>query len=151
VFSQLGEKTLLIDADMRNPRQHQLFSLPNQYGLSAFLTGRTNGSAIERVRHFENLSVLPAGATPPNPLELVSRHEFAALLTNEVGNYDVVIVDTPAAEKSSDAEAIAARSAGALLLARAHRSKNETLVHLATALQGARVELVGAVLSRHLS
>lgn len=149
VFSQLGEKTLLIDADMRIPRQHQLFGLSNQYGLSAMLAGRGNEGAIERVQKFENLYVLPAGATPPNPLELVSRPAFAELLAEESHSFDVILVDTPAAEASSDAQAVAARTRGALVLARAHRSRNESLSQLGAALQGAQVEIVGSVLNRH--
>jgi len=148
VFSQLGERTLLIDADMRDARQHELFKLSNQYGLSALLTGRVNGTAIERVGSFANLSVLPAGAAPPNPLELVSRSEFKDLLANESRNFDVVLIDTPAAESSSDAQAIAARAGGALVVAREHRSRLEALSRLTASIQSTRSEVVGCVFNR---
>lgn len=148
VFSQLGEKTLLIDADMRAPRQHELFKLSNQYGLSALLTGRVNGAAIERVGHFSNLSIIPAGATPPNPLELVSRPEFKQILSSEARNFDVVLIDTPAATMSSDAQAIAARAGGALVIAREGRSRLEALARLVASLQSTQTEVVGSVLNR---
>jgi len=148
VFSQLGEKTLLIDADMRDARQHDLFKLSNQYGLSALLTGRVNGAAIERVGNFANLSVLPAGASPPNPLELVSRPEFKDLLANESRSFDVVLIDTPAAESSSDAQAIAARAGGALVVAREHRSRMESLARLTASIQSTHAEVVGCVFNR---
>ncbi|MCC6534646.1 MAG: chain length determinant protein tyrosine kinase EpsG [Burkholderiales bacterium] len=147
VFSQLGEKTLLIDADMRNPRQHKLFKLSNQYGLSALLTGRVDTSAIERVGHFANLSVLPAGATPPNPLELVSRPEFKELLAHEATSFDVVLIDTPAAEYSSDAQAIAARAGGALILARQNRSRLDAVGRLTAEIQGTKAAIVGCVIN----
>ncbi|MGH8636576.1 MAG: chain length determinant protein tyrosine kinase EpsG [Burkholderiales bacterium] len=148
VFSQLGEKTLLIDADMRDARQHALFKLPNQYGLSALLSRRINGAAIERVGHFANLSILPAGATPPNPLELVSRPEFAELMARESAGYDVVLIDTPAADASADAQAIAARARGALVIAREGRSRLESLSRLGFAIQSTQAEVVGCVLNR---
>ena len=68
VFSQLGSRTLLVDADLRSARQHHLFRLANSVGLSSFLAGRAELSeVVYRVPHFKNLSVLPAGAPPPNP------------------------------------------------------------------------------------
>jgi receptor protein-tyrosine kinase len=148
VFSQLGEKTLLIDADMRATHQHELFKLPNQYGLSSLLTGRVNGSTTERVRNFADLSVITAGATPPNPLELVSRPEFRDLLANEAQRFDVVLIDTPAASTSSDAQAIAARAGGALMLAREHKSRMDDLAGLTGSLQSAGSEIVGCVLNK---
>jgi len=148
VFSQLGERTLLIDADMRDARQHELFRLSNQLGLSAMLSGRVDGSCTERVEHFANLSVVTAGATPPNPLELVSRPEFRDLLGQESANFDVVLIDTPAASTSSDAQAIAARAGGALVLAREDKSRIEALSLLTRSVQSTRAEVVGCVMSR---
>ena len=148
VFSQLGERTLLIDADMRDPRQHELFKLSNQYGLSALLTGRVNNSVIERVSHFTNLSVLPAGAIPPNPLELVSRPEFKDMLAHESASFDVVLIDTPTALKTADAQAIAARAGGALIIAREDRSRIEAIARLNAVIQNSRAEVVGCVFNR---
>lgn len=148
VFSQLGEKTLLIDADMRHSRQQDLFNISNQYGLAALVTGRVNGAAVERVGHFANLCVIPAGATPPNPLELVSRPEFKDLLANESQSFDVVLIDTPAAEISSDAQAIAARAGGALVVARQDRSRIDAIGRLTASIQSTRAEVVGCVFNR---
>jgi protein-tyrosine kinase len=148
VFSQLGERTLLIDADMRDGRQHELFKLSNQYGLSALLSGRVNGAAIERVGHFANLSVLSCGATPPNPLELASRPEFKELLANESRNFDVVLIDTPAADVGSDAHAISSRAGGALVVARENRSRIDALGRLISSIQSTQVEVVGCVFNR---
>jgi receptor protein-tyrosine kinase len=80
VFSQLGERTLLIDADLRNPSQHQLFRLENKLGLSSLLAGRAElAEAITRIPGLIDLSVLPAGATPPNPQELLARPVFSGV------------------------------------------------------------------------
>ena len=73
VFSQLGERTLLIDADLRHPRQHVLFNLGHRPGFSDMLAGRAGLSAVTRIPNLLNLSVLTAGTVPPNPAELLSR------------------------------------------------------------------------------
>lgn len=80
VFSQLGERTLVIDADMRSPRQHLLFGVDNRAGLSAILSGRSSPDIIQQVPALRDLSVMPAGAVPPNPQELLARPTFGQLL-----------------------------------------------------------------------
>ncbi len=80
VFSQLGEHTLLVDADMRHPRQHAMFGLANGVGLSTMLSGRAGPEAVQRIPSFIALSVLPAGPLPPNPQELLNRSTFEQML-----------------------------------------------------------------------
>ena len=82
VFAQLGERTLLIDADMRNPRQHELFMLQNKSGLSTLLAHRSREEAFVRITDLVGLSVLPAGPVPPNPSELLNRPAFGPYLQN---------------------------------------------------------------------
>lgn len=91
-FSQLGEHTLLVDADLRDPCQHRLFGLDNRAGLSAVLSGRGGPEAIQRVSALIDLSVLPAGAVPPNPAELLSRPPFEQLLAHLTTNFDIIIL-----------------------------------------------------------
>ena len=117
-FSHLGERTLLIDADLRRPRQHLIFDTPDRIGLSAVLSGRADRAAIVPVPAFGTLSVLPAGARPPNPLELLSRESLALLLHEVRGDFDVVLFDTPPAKLCADAQSVAFRAGSALVLAR---------------------------------
>src|SRR5258707_9255937 len=67
VFSQLGERTLLVDADLRTPRQHRIFNIPDRVGLSAVLSGRAHRGAVAPVPEFGGPSLLPAGGGPPHP------------------------------------------------------------------------------------
>ena len=97
VFSQLGERTLVVDADMRSPRQHLLFGVENRAGLSAALSGRGTPDIIQRVPALRDLSVLPAGTVPPNPQELLARPSFGQLLQQLGAEYDVILIDTPPA------------------------------------------------------
>lgn len=148
VFSQLGERTLLIDADLRNPSQHQLFRLENKLGLSSLLAGRAElAEAVIRIPGLIDLSVLPAGATPPNPQELLARPVFNALMATAAGQYDIVIVDTPAGAETADSQTIAARTRGAVVVARKDRSSAPALQAFVTSLQHSGVAVVGAVLN----
>jgi hypothetical protein len=79
-FAQLGQRTLLVDADLRAPRQHALFGLDAASGLAALLAGRAGREVLRALPDFGPLSVLPAGAPPPNPQELLSRPALGALL-----------------------------------------------------------------------
>ena len=147
VFSQLGQRTLLVDADLRNPRQHELFRLPNKLGLSSVLAGRsTVAESITRIPGMIDLAVLPAGAVPPNPQELLSRGQFAELMASVGEQHEVVVLDTPAAAESADHQIIAARAGGALLVARRDISLTQRLQALVASLQQASVTVVGSVL-----
>ncbi len=147
VFSQLGERTLLIDADLRTPRQHEIFKLGNSAGLSGLLAGRIGSEAIIRVPSLLNLSVLPAGAVPPNPQELLGRPAFIERLHTISQDFDVVIIDTSAAGDYADAQTVAARAGAALMLTRKHQSSIADTVQLSRDLQHAGTVLVGSVLN----
>jgi len=147
VFSQQGQRTLLIDANLRDARQHLLFGLGKSAGLSGILADRAGLEAALPVSGIDNLLVLPAGAVPPNPQELLGRTAFANLLKAAADNFDVVIIDTPAGTDYADAEIIAAAAGAAVLVTR----KNQTLVPdaalLARRLQDGGVVLVGSILN----
>ncbi len=147
VFSQLGERTLLVDADMREPRQHYLFHLENQIGLSTLLAGRSREEAIVRISDLAGLSVLPAGPTPPNPLELLNRLNFDEFMIQAKSAYDVVIVDTPAMTNGEDAAMIAVRTGAALAIARAGSTRVAAYSDLVQGLMDAGVAVVGSVLN----
>jgi len=147
VFSQLGERTLLIDADLRTPRQHELFKLGNNAGLSGLLAGRANAEAVVRVPSLLGLSILPAGAIPPNPQELLGRPAFIETLLSLSRDFDVVIIDTPAASAYADAQTIAVRAGAAILLARKNISSLPDITQIAGSLQQSGATLLGSVLN----
>ena len=147
VFSQLGQRTLLIDADMRAPRQQTLFNLGKSYGLSGMLAGRAGPEAVVRIGPLQDLSVLPAGAIPPNPQELLGRQEFSRLLQSLGENFDVMIIDTPPASECADAHTVAVRAGGALLVARQNISSMPQMARLTDSLREFGVTLVGSVLN----
>lgn len=148
VFSQLGQRTLLIDADLRHPSQHDIFALGrNGLGLSDLLAGRGSAECIRRVEEFADLSVLPAGTLPPNPLELLSRGKFDALLSDFASSYDIVLLDTPSGMTSSDAQTVAARAGASLLIARKDMTPFSEADFLRQMLTAVGCRVVGAVLN----
>jgi len=147
VFSQLGERTLLIDADMRNPRQHELFLLQNKVGLSTVLSGRSRDEAIIRITVLAGLYVLPGGPVPPNPLELLSRLNFDEFLIHVRATFDMVIIDTPAMASGEDAAMIAVRTGAALAVARTGRTRISPFNDMVQGLINAGVAVVGSVLN----
>lgn len=148
VFSQLGERTVLVDADLRKPRQHELFHLANKGGLSDVLAGRAGPESVVRIASLLGLSVLPAGAMPPNPQELLGRGSFVELLEGLGKNFDTIIIDTPATGKFADAHTVAARAGAALLVARKNLTSASELQQLSRSLQQSGIEMVGCALNQ---
>ena len=148
-LAQLGGRTLLVDADMRGPRVHEVFKLQNQVGLSGILSGRSDKQVIRQVAGISSLFVLPVGTTPPNPLELVERPAFGLLMRELATKFDHVIVDTPAALHGADAAVIAARCGAALVVARRNAVRVQALNELVASFAGSPAKLVGAVMNEH--
>lgn len=146
-MAQLGGHTLLVDADLRNPRAHTVFHVDNSRGLSSVLSGRAEKKVIQPARGVEGLYVLPSGVTPPNPLELVERPAFALLVRELCGKFDRVIIDTPAAAHGADASVIAARCGAALVVARRDASRVGALQDLVGSLNDATVQVAGVVMN----
>jgi chain length determinant protein tyrosine kinase EpsG len=148
MFSQLGERTLLIDADLRRPRQHALFNLGNRPGLSELLAGRVNMSAVTRIPAFANLSVLTSGAVPPNPAELLSHAATPTKLKGLAEHYDVILIDTSATHGSADAAVVAARTGAALLVLRQNHTQLAAAAAFKANLANAGAVLIGTVLNQ---
>ncbi len=149
VLAQLGGRTLLVDADMRGPRVHELFKVENRAGLSGILSGRADSHVIQQVPGVPSLFILPVGTTPPNPVELVERPAFGLLMRELVNKFDYVVVDTPAAEYGADASVIASRCGAALIVARKDESRVDSLQELVASFAGSPAKLAGVVLNEY--
>ena len=149
VFSQLGARTLLVDADLRKPRQHQIFGLPQGHGLSTLLAGRSEHTATFPVPGLNRLSVLPAGPLPPNPQELLSRPIFASFLADLKSIYDVVIIDTPPSRHYADCQSVAFRAGDALVVTRKNHTPMATTSRTIRELAGTGARVVGTVVNEY--
>jgi protein-tyrosine kinase len=145
-FAQLGQRALLIDADLRAPRQHLLFRVDNQVGLSSLLAGRMQDQVVNFVHGIPGLAVLPSGPTPPNPTELLSRPAFFRILEQSASSFDVVIVDTPAFDEGADVALIARATGSALAVARSHATRATDFRRMIDSLIDGSVSVVGSTL-----
>ena len=126
-FSQLNRSTLLIDADMRSPRQHEIFNFPNRVGLSMLLAERVTMADLSslpyQISGHRDFSVLGCSAIPPNPAELLSKETFKIILSELEKNYDLIILDAPSANYRADISSIASVAKNALIVVKGGQSK----------------------------
>ena len=149
-FSQLGGRTLLVDADMRTPRLHEIFHIDQAgSGLSSILAGRAETNVIRPVSALPSLYVLPVGVVPPNPLELVQRPAFDLLIAELTQRFDYVIVDTPAVSHGYDARVIAAKCGAAVVVAKKGVTKVAPLKSLVDGLQKQSLRFGGVIMNSY--
>ena len=146
-LAQAGGRTLLVDADLRGPRQHEVFNLENTAGLSSLLAGRVDTQVVQQVTGVPGLFVMPVGVTPPNPLELIDRPAFNMLMRELVLKFDHVVVDTPAVIYGADAHVIAARCGAVLIVARENASRVVALQQLVAALSQSPARVAGVIMN----
>ncbi|MDQ7969250.1 MAG: chain length determinant protein tyrosine kinase EpsG [Oxalicibacterium faecigallinarum] len=146
VFSQLGEKTLLVDTNLRHPHQHRIFNVQERHGLSDVLVERADRSVINKVEPFVDLSVLTAGTLPPNPQELLNRASFARLNQQVAQDFDVVLYDVPAFSTGADALAVGTQAGGVLLVARKNKTRLSQINAAADQFGRFGADVIGSVL-----
>lgn len=144
-----GDRTLVIDTDLRKQQMSSLFGVDQGVGLTAVLTGQVEfADAVQKVRTAGGpLHVLPAGQMPPNPVELLASPQMRAFLEQVSPDFDVIILDTPAVVPVVDAAVVAGMATGALLVARpgvVHRKDLHTAVD---AFRQADAQLLGVVVN----
>jgi capsular exopolysaccharide synthesis family protein len=147
-FAMAGQRVLLIDADMRRPRAHQIFGTPQEPGLSHIIVG--NGKLSECVKKTDvpNLWVLASGHIPPNPAELLASRRFKDLLRSVGEHFDAVVVDTPPVMAVTDAVMVANVASGVVFVVGAEMTSRHAAQAAVQQLTRGHAKFVGAVLNR---
>ncbi len=145
-FAQLGSRTLLVDADMRRPRQHLLFGADNSVGLAQALTD-VKLQRLHGVEGVPQMAMLTSGALPPNPLELLSGGAFERLAAEWRRNYEFVVIDTPPVSQYSDGLAVASVAGHVVVLSRKNSTPFSAFTELRRKLDTTNSWVVGAVMS----
>jgi len=145
-FSQLGRRALLVDADMRQPKQHVLFGTSNTNGLAEAIS-RNQKPSIHMVEGLPYLTLLTSGATPPNPLELLSDGRFAKLLQEWRKYYEFVVLDTPPVQNYADGLAIATLAGRVMLLSRGQHTSFADTKLLLRRLATTQSQILGTVIN----
>jgi capsular exopolysaccharide synthesis family protein len=147
-LAQAGQKTLVIDADMRRPRMHEALGRPQEPGLSNVLVGDTKLSDAARPTAIENLTLLPAGHIPPNPAELLGSKKYEELLTQLRRMYDWVVIDAPPVMPVTDASLVAHTATGVLFVVGSEMTPRQNAAAAIEQLKSANAKFVGVVLNR---
>ncbi len=144
---EAGQRTLLVEADMRKPQLSKYLDLANDVGLSNLLAGQADLADVVQPWGKQGLFVLASGSTPPNPAELLGSQRMRDLLAQLSTEYDRVVLDSPPILPVTDAVVLARQANCVLLVVRAHKTSRSDVDHAATALNAVGAPLVGAVLN----
>ena len=146
-YAQEGRKTLLIDADLRNPVLHSVFGIANRTGLTQVLAEGTPVEACTVPSGIERLTLLTSGPTPFNPSELLASSRMEKLLEESRRNYDAVIIDSPSLLEVTDAQLIASKCDGIVFVIRAGKVKKSAAVKSKELLTHVKANVLGFVLN----
>jgi protein-tyrosine kinase len=146
-FSQLGRPTLLVDADLRHPRQHELFGADNDWGLAQALNFGQSPPLLG-VEGLPQLSILTSGPVVPNPLEMLSDGRFERLLVKWRRHFQFVIIDTPPVTEFADGLAIATMAERVLVLSRANITSFSDMSELLRRLARTNSRILGGILNK---
>jgi capsular exopolysaccharide synthesis family protein len=146
-FAQANKRVLLIDADLRKPTQHHLFGTSNRNGLTTALFKQKKLGEVVQHTDVDNLYIVNAGPTPPNPSELLSSPQMASLLEEARKSYDVIVLDTPPIVSVTDAQVVAVKSDGVVLIVHAGQVSKDLVLKAKSLLEHVNAKLLGVVLN----
>ncbi|MCI5115127.1 MAG: polysaccharide biosynthesis tyrosine autokinase [Candidatus Electrothrix sp. AW1] len=150
ILSQNDKKVLIMDCDMRRPRQHSMFEVDNSYGLSNYLSGNTDEQEPTMMKQVPDslISVLPSGPIPPNPAELLGSKRMKTLLAQSVERFDFVLLDSPPVQQVTDSLLLAGLVEGTITVLRSGKTTFDMLDSGMKKLRESQAHLLGFVLNR---
>jgi capsular exopolysaccharide synthesis family protein len=146
-MAQSGNRVLIIDTDMRRPRLHRAFGVPNDVGDSSVVVGEGRAEDAIKSTEVPGLFVLPCGPVPPNPAELLHTKAFADLLTQLGDRFDRVILDSPPVGAVADAVVLATQADGVVVVLKAGQTHRDMAQRMVKALRDVKANIFGAVLN----
>ncbi len=147
-FAQSGHKTILVDADLRRPSQHTIWGVDNARGFTTMMTeSATLANPPLVATSVENLSLLPSGALPPVPADLLSNQRMSEIIGILKARADYVIFDAPPVLSATDASLLASKLDGVVLAIRAGKTRRDHLLQAQQSLARVHVNLLGTILT----
>jgi succinoglycan biosynthesis transport protein ExoP len=147
VMAQTGTRVLLMDTDMRRPRLHKAFGVPDDMGVSSLVVGEGSLERAIKSTDVPNLFVLPCGPLPPNPAELLHTRAFSELLGKLHERFDCILLDSPPLGPVSDALVLSKQADGILLVLKAGRTQREQAKRAIRSLRDVKARVIGALLN----
>ena len=148
VMAQSGARVILVDADLRKPRQHRIFGVPRQPGLAEALRGGYAPELLRPVPGVPNLRLLTSGETVPNPAEILGSQRMRQLVEQLHAEADFIIFDTPPLLAVTDAQIVGHLADGALLVINSQKTSAGAVHRALESLAQVNVPVMGAVLNR---
>jgi capsular exopolysaccharide synthesis family protein len=147
-FAQGGRRVLLIDADLRRPGVHEIFGLPNTFGLTSLL--RREGASLDSITQDteqDGLQVLGTGPIPPNPAELLGSQRMKSLIPTLNASYDLLVFDSPPLEAFTDSAVLSSFLDATILVVESRRGRRALVRRAREALAKANANVIGVVLN----
>jgi capsular exopolysaccharide synthesis family protein len=151
VLAQTGAQVLIIDADMRRPRLHQVLDMSNDDGLSAILSSdMTEADVLSKIKKYQdtNIYLLSSGAIPPNPAELLGSSQMKQLLDIVGNNFNYVVIDSPPIASFTDGVLISALVDGVLLVVHGGKTSRQVVKRARQMLHEIGAKIIGVVLNK---
>jgi capsular exopolysaccharide synthesis family protein len=140
-----GKRVVIVDADLRRPRQHKIFSLTDTPGLVDLLIGTHELSEVAQPSGVDNISLICAGSAPPNPTELLGSAKMTSVLADLEQRYDIVLLDTSPMLAVADAMLLASLAKGTLVVILRGETKKVNVQKTLQLLNRARATTLGTV------
>jgi capsular exopolysaccharide synthesis family protein len=146
-FAQSEKKVVLIDADLRKPTAHHTFSITNRLGLSSVISQQCSLEDGIQGTDIPNLDVMTSGAIPPNPAEMMNSKRMTSIIEQLRQMYDIILIDTPPLLAVTDAQIVATKSDGVILVVDQGKVKRDIASKAVKNLESVNARILGVVLN----
>ncbi len=149
-FAQTGKRILLLDCDLRRPRVHKFFGIPNTQGLSNYFLSQTNRieDIIQTHKEVQTLDIITTGQIPPMPSELLESNKMQRFLETMREQYDYIFIDSPPVLAVADATILSKYADGILLVVAAGETKMDSVIHAKRALDKVKGHVLGTIMTK---
>lgn len=147
-LAQEGKRVILVDADLRKPTVHKSFDVAVEPGLTSVLAGQSTVDEVLRKTHVDTLSIICAGPLPPNPPELLNSLAMQSVIEDLKARADIVIFDAPPLLPVTDAQVLAARTDGVIMVIQSGKARKPAVKQASEMLEKARANVLGIVLNK---
>lgn len=145
VLAELGQRVLIVDGDLRKPKLHKLAQIKNESGLSEAITTENPWTEYVQSGSVDNLALITAGATSPNPIALLNSDKMKQLIKEWEANYDYIIIDTPPIGVIADAKSLANEVDSILFVAAVQRATRKSMTNALDVLHQSQCNVAGVV------
>jgi receptor protein-tyrosine kinase len=150
-LAEIGRKVLIVDADLRRPRQHAIFDVPNDSGLSTLLKSQDSKpdawAGFVQATKVPGLCLLPSGPPTQAAANLLYSPRLTELLSRAKTEYDMVLLDTPPMLQMTDARVLGRMTDAVILVARAEQTTRDALIAATQRLSEDRIRVLGTILN----